>query len=317
MLLAVDSERVRDLLGTLPRAKARRVLRSIRDLAGGLGGIRAHAVLCDPNGVPETILEPMIAHAASCGTPFFIASAPTTRAAELVLRWADSGLAGALFCNCNPDVRSMTRQLSADVAECTLGLRLLAKVRHRILRLPRNCRAALVGAITARCHSSLPVDALANRASASRRSVGRWLSEAGLAPPHTLLAVFRLAHALPELSQSRQSVPIVANREGYSSDRILRAHCERVLGCSPSEIRRFRSDADVLTKLTEAISVEPVADATRRFRNEILSVPAASRRQVGMQVCTARHHSGVPVLKSPCEADGDQRARRPEPTEEA
>jgi hypothetical protein len=76
----------------------------------------------------------------------------------------------------------------------------------------------------------------------------------GLAPPHTVLAAFRLAQLWPDLSSPVLTMPLLADHGGYSSDRTLRAHCEKVLRWNPSHIRRFRSDADLLVGLTLALS---------------------------------------------------------------
>lgn len=253
MLLVADGERVRVVLAGLPPSKPRRVVRSIRDLSEAFDETHAHAVLLDPNGVPESFLKPLIDQAASRGTRFFIASTLATRTAELVLHSADSGLAGALLCDCETDLRAMTRQLSAETVECTLALRLLARIRRRVLSLPRPLRAALVGAATARCYARTSVGAFASLAGGSPRSLARWLAAAGLAQPRTVLAAFRLAHLWPELASPRLTMSAVADIGGFSGDRRLRAHCERVLRWSPIHIRRFRSDAEVLVGLTRAL----------------------------------------------------------------
>lgn len=254
MLLATDSERVRTLLASLPSSRQRRVVRSSRDLPEALAAGHVHAVLCDPNGVPESFLRPLIDQAAIRGTQFFIVSTLTTRTTELVLHSADNGLVGALFCDCDTDLHSMTRQLSQETAECTLALRLLARIRHRVLSLPRSLRAALVGAATARCYAGTSIGAFASRAGGSPRSLARWLASAGLAQPRTVLAAFRLAHLWPELASSRLTMSAVADIGGFGGDRTLRAHCERVLRWSPIHIRRFRSDAEVLVGLTRALN---------------------------------------------------------------
>lgn len=257
MLLATDSERVRVLLASLPPSRPRRVLRSIRDLPEALEETHVHAVLCDPIGVPELFARPLIDQVASRGTQFFIASTLATRTAELVLHSADSGLAGALLCDCETDLRAMTRQLSAETAECTLALRLLARIRHQVLSLPRPFRAALVGAATARCYAGMSIGAFASRTGGSPWSIARWLAAAGLAQPRTVLAAFRLAHLWPELASPRLTMSAVADIGGYSNDRTLRAHCEKVLRWSPSHIRRFRSDAELLDGLIRAVKKRP------------------------------------------------------------
>ncbi len=254
MLLATDSDRVRGLLASLPPSKPRRVVRSIRELSVAFEETHAQAVLLDPDGVPESFLNTPIDQAARRGTRFFIASPLTTRTAELVLHSAHSGLAGALLCDCETDLRAMTRQLSAETAECTLALRLLARIRHRVLSLPRSLRAALVGAATARCYAGTSIGAFASRAGGSPRSLARWLAAAGLAQPRTVLAAFRLAHLWPELASPRLTMSAVADIGGFGGDRTLRAHCERVLRWSPIHIRRFRSDAEVLVGLTRALN---------------------------------------------------------------
>lgn len=261
MLLTTNGERVRTLLARLPPSRPRRVVRDIRDLPEALEEANVGAVLFDPNGVPDSFLRTLIDAATSRGTQVLIASTLTTRTAELVLHSADSWLVGALFCDCDNDLASMTRQLSPAIAERTLALRLLARIRHRVLRLPRPVRAALVAAATARCHAAMSIAAFAGRAGGSPRSIARWLAAAGLAQPRTVLAAFRLAHLWPELASSRLTMSAVADIGGFSGDRMLRAHCERVLRWSPSRIRRFGSDADLLAGLTRVVKKRPACGA--------------------------------------------------------
>lgn len=253
VLLAVERDSVRTLLRSLPPSRARRVLQSIREIPAALVDTPAHAIVCDLNGVAETVAKPLIAQAESQGTQVVVASELTARAAELVLHSANRGLTDVLLCDCEADLRHVAHRLSLPSAGCTLALRLLASMRPRVLRLPRPLRNALVGVASARCYAGLSAGGFARRAGVSRRSAARWLSAVGLAAPRTLLAAFRLAHLWPVLSSSTLAMPVVADGGGYGSDRTLRAHCEKVLGWSPSQIRRFRSDAEMLDGLAKAV----------------------------------------------------------------
>lgn len=253
MLLATDSERVRTLLASLPTSRPRRVVRNTRDLPEALAAGDVRSVICDPNGVAESILQPLIEQVASCDAQMFIASTLTARMADLALRTTGRGLAGALVCNCEADRREMTRQLLAEYVGCALSLRLLARIRYNVQQLPRCARTALVGVASARCYAGVSIQAFAGLAGGSARSVERWLATAGLSRPRTVLAAFRLAHLWPELSASGLTLSAVAHSGGFGSDRTLRAHCGKMLQWSPSHIRQFRSADELLHGLERAV----------------------------------------------------------------
>ena len=254
MLLATDSERVRVLLASLPSSRPRRVLRSIRELPDALEDANVRSVLCEPNGVSEAFLMAMIGRAESQGRQFFFTSVPTTRATELVLRLADRGLAGALLCDCESDRRFIMRQLTAETVECTLALRLLGELRLPLLTLPLPLREAVVRVAASRCLAGSSVGQLAQQVGGSPRSIARWLAAAGLAQPRTMLAAFRLAHLWPDWSSPTLTLPVLAEVGGFRSARTLRAQSHKILGWSPSLIWRSRTEEDVLSGLTRALT---------------------------------------------------------------
>lgn len=254
MLLATDSERVRVLLASLPPSSPRRVLRSIRELPNALEDANVRSVLCEPNGVSEAFLMAMIGRAESQGRKFFFTSVPTTRATELVLRLADRGVAGALLCNCESDRRFIMRRLTAETVECTLALRLLGQLRLPLQTLPLPLRDMVVRIAASRCYAGTSVGQLARQMGGSPRSIARWLAAAGLAQPRTMLAAFRLAHLWPDWSSPTLTLPVLAEVGGFRSARTLRAQCHKILGWSPSLIRRSRTGEDVLSGLTRALT---------------------------------------------------------------
>ena len=253
VLVAANSERVRDLIATMPRNVPRQVVGGVADLAKALETRSVSALLFDPNGVAASSLRAFIGRADVRCRRCYVASTPTTRSTDLVLSLADHGLAGALLCDCDTDRAAMLRQvMSADV-ECALPLRLLATIRMRLLMLPQNLRSVLVGVLVSRCRAATSVSTLSRLAGGSPRSVARWLAAAGLASPRAILSTFRLAHHGSDLWGAKVSMSMLARTCGYSGDRTLRAHCERVLGASPRRLRRHRSETEFLDALVRAL----------------------------------------------------------------
>lgn len=261
MVLAADSERVRAFLATMPRMLPMQVVRSVLDLPCALEQSAVRVVLFDPNGVPVSFVRSLLGRAGALGRRCYITSASTVRSSELVLQSADRGLDGALLCDCEADRAAMSQVLMAEEAERALPLQLVAMIRLRLLTLPTALRAALVAAATSRCRAGVSVAAFAREADSSPRTIARWLATAELAPPRMTLATLRLAHLGSHLWMPGASIPALAQRCGYASDRTLRAHCERVLGLSPCNLRRRQSEEEILDGLVRALLRLPVADA--------------------------------------------------------
>jgi hypothetical protein len=237
----------------MPRAMPRRFVRNILDLPQALEPEEVTAAIFDPSGVGLHNLRELVGHAASLGKRCYITSARSDRSAELVLHTADNGLAGVHLCDCEADRHALLRQITSDTRESAFPLRLLARARQRLLLLPSSLRTALVGVASSRCQAQTSVSALAQRTGGSPRSVARWLAVAGLAPPRTTLTAIRLSHLWPELCACRLSMPALASRCCYASDRALRAHCDRILRSPPSALRRHRSEEEVLDGLAKAL----------------------------------------------------------------
>jgi AraC-like DNA-binding protein len=264
LLLAADSERVRVLLAGMPRTVPRQVVSSVRDLPLALEKPTVRALLFDPNGVAVSSLRTLLRRAEVLTVRSYITSPRTLRSTELILHSADRGLAGALLCECEADRAALPRQLTSADAECSLTMRMLALMRERMMEVPPMLRGVLVGVATSRCLASISVRSLARLTNISPRSSARWLAAAGLAPPRALLTAFRLAHLGPELWDANLSMPTLARRGGYANDRALRANCKRLLGMSPSSLRRSRTDGELLEGLAGALLRSPSGDAWAR-----------------------------------------------------
>ena len=266
MFLAADSDRVRILLARMPGTAPRQVVSSALELPQAPEKPNVRCLLFDPNGVAASFLHSLVSRAHDRGRECLITSARTVRSTELILHWADQGVAGALLCDCEADRAEMVRRLVSNDVECTLPMRLLAVMRSRLLMLPLVLRTVLVGVAASRCQARMSIGELARLGEGSPRSIARWLAAAGLAPPGTLLAAFRLAHLWPDLRASTVSMSALARGYGYSSDRALRSHCDRVLGVSPRRLRRCGIETELLNRLTGLLlrfsSERPWAETT-------------------------------------------------------
>ncbi|HEU4631739.1 MAG TPA: hypothetical protein VFS08_18465 [Gemmatimonadaceae bacterium] len=163
---------------------------------------------------------------------------PVTAAALRALNSIERGGEHALILAGHDDEPSRMRETIEFAARPIVTMQVLRRIEPQLRLLPaplaRGVRLMFAQPDAFKC-----IETLAEVAGLPRRTTDRLLAGSGLAPANRLRGVAKMCMVYRALSRSGLHGEIVAERLGYSSDRALHRHVERVTAYSPARLRRL------------------------------------------------------------------------------
>lgn len=142
--------------------------------------------------------------------------------------------------------------------------RLLAALKENILQLPAEGRKDVRDAfVSPRAPRNL--SALAKTIGVSRRSVDRWLDDAGIAGGRRLLSAIRVARAWELARERDESVAAkVWKAPGFTSERLMRSQIRQSVGMSFDRFAAVKNHRDLAAKLAAWVIAKPRKKSGRR-----------------------------------------------------
>jgi hypothetical protein len=127
-------------------------------------------------------------------------------------------------------------------------VRVLSRLAPRIAEMPPPLQGASLQLF---CAAPIPrwADDLAHSARMSRRSMDRWMDNAGLAGTAALLDVARLARVWEPIVAEKVAPADVAIAGGYRRLRMLALHSRRLVGVSPALLAKEVSEDEFVDRL--------------------------------------------------------------------
>jgi AraC-like DNA-binding protein len=151
------------------------------------------------------------------------------------------------------DSETMLARALGELPLRNLGIDFLYSFRPNLSRVPVHLRAALIEVFSTRPVPS--PKALAATAGATRRSIDRWLSDAGLRPISWFISLARLLSALP-LLVAGESISLAVQASGFGSRRTFERLTTELTGLSVSQlVLRFVAAPEEVTRDLAARSI--------------------------------------------------------------
>ena len=236
-------------------------------LLSGLRDAECDVAVVDPcvgslHASAEHLRELADAARASAETPvvgYFAVSAAAIRAAHTFARLGPADVSNIVVRGFDdaPDALSATLH---RVVSSSAGNRLVRSVGKPFAALPSTAARAVV-TLFHHPERMRSVSDLAAEARTTRRSLDRWLAQAGLASARTLLACARVNAAFHLMTDGHVRAARAADMLGYASPRALTREMRALTGCAPSAIR---------DELTESAFSAAIA---RRLRRPTFTAP--------------------------------------------
>jgi AraC-like DNA-binding protein len=135
-----------------------------------------------------------------------------------------------------PNERSALERALLLAPDSALGLALLALIETRLMRLPSGLRERLSLMLRNGDGPNSP-DALAAASALGRRSLDRYLEEAGFGSARRVIEAARVTAAYRALTTSRTPLVHVASVLGYKSQRTLDSQLSLLLGTTCAKLR--------------------------------------------------------------------------------
>jgi len=238
------------------------VLMDVRELLVELASPRDECLILDPALLTPAVAETIAANLTEFPRAVVAFSSVTTSALESSVILAQRTAARFVFRG-TPNERSALERALVLTPDSTLGTALLAALDSNIKRLPSGLRDRLISLVRAGDGPYSP-DALAAATALARRSLDRYLTDAGLASAHKIIVAARVTSAYRAITTSRTPLGHIAAMLGYKSQRTMDAQLMTLLDTTSSRLRAGPLPvAEAVNRLTQRLIVR---NAQRRRR---------------------------------------------------
>lgn len=180
-----------------------------------------------------------------------------------------------------PNERSALERSLLLAPDSTLGLALLAILENRMNRLPPGLRERLTTMLRNGDGPNSP-DALAAASALGRRSLDRYLAEAGFASARQVIEAVRVTSAYRALTTSRTPLAHITWALGYRSQRTLDSQLSLLLNTTCARLRgNPMSCAEAAERLAFRLTTRGPSDSYRSGRPRRSTTDCASLTLVG------------------------------------
>ena len=211
------------------------VLLGVRDLLSELASTREECIVLDPALISRANAELIAARLAEFPRAVVAFSSVSTAALESSVILAQRTQARFVFRG-TPDERSALERALLVIPDSALGPALVSAMGQNLDRLPPTLRER-VDAMFQSGDGPFSPDALAASCALARRSLDRYLADAGLVTSRRLIEGARVASAYRAITTSRTPLVQIAVMLGYKSQRTLDAQIALLLDTSSGKLR--------------------------------------------------------------------------------
>jgi AraC-like DNA-binding protein len=193
-------------------------------------------VIVDPEEVSVEFFAALVIVVDQTSAILLIWTPFSPRVAELLIHVSSRSSVEILFRDLDDD-RAIFLHVLRHAHHESVRRSVLRYLSPRMQRLPPQASVALIRLVVCGREVS-SVSQVARMSGISRRTLERHLRANGFSGAAVLVRCARLLRVREELLRGDQSVEAAALAAGFPSSRALQQSCHRVLGTSPSEIRR-------------------------------------------------------------------------------
>jgi AraC-like DNA-binding protein len=273
----------------------------VRELLVELASPRDECLILDPALFTPAVAETIAANLTEFPRAVVAFSSVTTSALESSVILAQRTAARFVFRG-TPNERSALERALVLTPDSTLGTALLAALDSNIKRLPSVLRDRLVSLVRAGDGPYSP-DALAAATALARRSLDRYLTDAGLASAHKIIVAARVTSAYRAITTSRTPLGHIAAMLGYKSQRTMDAQLMALLDTTSSRLRAGPLPVtEAVNRLTQRLILR---DTQRRRRPQqpqhISTTRVRTLKLVGGTACSrsARRTASGETITNP------------------
>lgn len=209
-------------------------------------------VIVDPEEVSVEFFAALVIVVAQTSAILLLWTRFSSRVAELLVHVSSRCSVEILFRELDDD-RAIFLYLLRHAHHESVRRSVLRRLSPQMQRLPPKASVAVIRLVVCTREVS-SVSQVARMSGTSRRTLERHLRTNGFTGAAVLVRCARLLRAREELLRSDQSVEAAALAAGFPSSRALQQSCLRLLGASPSEIRR---------RMTASAFVEAILKSAR------------------------------------------------------
>jgi hypothetical protein len=223
-------------------------LADVEALERAMKGSRVDALVIDPVGfddgewgrAQQILAMPLV--------PVLIYARLDQESVQRVVAASAVGVHEVLLRDLDDDPVALRRRLET-LRKPPAPAQVLSRLAPRISALPPLLQRATLPLF---CSAPIPrwADEMARVAHMSRRSVDRWMGNAGLAGTASVLDVARLARVWGPIVDEKIPAATVAARGGYKRLRLLALHTKRLVSASPASLDGELTQAEFVQRLT-------------------------------------------------------------------
>ena len=207
----------------------------VRELLAELASPRDECLVLDPALITPANAERIAADLAEFPRAVVAFSSVSTVALESAVILAQRTAARFVFRG-TPNERSALERALLLTPDSALGTALLSALESHLGNLPTGLRVRLTSMFRNGDGPSSP-DALAAASALARRSLDRYLADAGLVSARRLIEAARITSAYRAITTSRTPLGHIAAMLGYKSRRTLDAQLTLLLDTTSSKLR--------------------------------------------------------------------------------
>jgi hypothetical protein len=209
--------------------------------------LRADAIVIDPTCFDDEQWTKVRQFLITPDTPVLLYARLDKDSVRRIVAASSVGVHELLLREVDDDPVAIRRRLES-LRRPPAPVRVLARLAPRIAEMPAPLQGA---ALPLFCAAPVPrwADDLALAARMSRRSMDRWMDNAGLAGTAALLDVARLARVWEPIVEEKVAPADVAIAGGYRRLRMLALHSRRLVGVSPALLAKEVSEDEFVDRL--------------------------------------------------------------------
>jgi len=244
----------------------------VRELLTELASPRDECIILDPALVSPAIAETIAANLTEFPRALVAFSSVSTAALESSVILARRTSARFVFRG-TPNERSALERALVLTPESTLGAELLTALDRNMKRLPTGLRERLISLFRTGDGPSSP-DALAAATALARRSLDRYLADAGFASAHRVIVAARVTSAYRAITTSGTPLSHIAAMLGYKSQRTMDAQLMVLLDSTGARLRAGPlSVTEAVSRLTQRLTVRDKRRQPRSSQPQHISTP--------------------------------------------
>ena len=244
----------------------------VRELLTELASPRDECIILDPALVSPAIAETIAANLTEFPRALVAFSSVSTAALESSVILARRTSARFVFRG-TPNERSALERALVLTPESTLSAELLTALDRNLKRLPTGLRERLISLFRTGDGPSSP-DALAAATALARRSLDRYLADAGFASAHRVIVAARVTSAYRAITTSGTPLSHIAAMLGYKSQRTMDAQLMVLLDSTGARLRAGPlSVTEAVSRLTQRLTVRDKRRQPRSSQPQHISTP--------------------------------------------